>query len=40
VSAGATKAKAVVLERPGSVVLADVDLIEPAETDVVVGVEF
>lgn len=39
-AAGSNKAQAVVLERPGSVVLRSVDLIEPTETDVVVAVEF
>ena len=39
-AAGTNKAEAVVLERPGSVVLTDVELIEPSETDVVIAVEY
>ena len=38
--AGASNAKAVVLERPGTVLLTEVELVEPAEADVVIGVEF
>lgn len=39
-AAGETKVKAVVLDRPGSVALADVELVAPVDGDLVVGVEF